>query len=357
MQRLSVLVLNAFVAGMVFFTPVSSFGQHISTDSERWDLLMIKEARIWKNLLINYAYAEHQRYWPERNAALKKIVHEFADSRWADDAALILACGKASFENNASGAIADLKKVAEQYTNAHTVVSHWDPHDGCRLDDTWLMWQGGLVFLKPDGTIRIAKPFDRDGKMSQLEREGLAYFEHLERYPRATKVMAQLFISEMLGQKGDRAGAIAVLEKIVSNSASYLALVSKGDRIGASKPDGYYIRTLVGRPEYRAYLSLIGYYEKQEEIDKAREMADTLLKLCSKDGWLWTINRHIGNFFGRHGLRSQAKEQYQLALTGLSKYRDDTEKRSKFVGGSDIPDNFWEDSRRELEEKLIEEKR
>lgn len=357
MKRPYILVVTVFLASTIVFTPISSFGQHISTGLERWDIQMVKEARVWYNLLTNYYYAERQRYWTERKAALEKIVREFPDSRWADDAALILACGKASFENNVNGAIAGLKKVAEQYPDGQTIVSHWYPHDGCRFDDTWLMWQGGLVFLNPDGTIRVAKPFDRDGQISQLEREALAYFEHLARYPRATKVIAQLFISEMLSQKGDRTGAVAVLKKIVTNSAQYLALISRADRIAASRPDGYYIRRLVRRPEYQAYLSLIGYYEKQDELDKAVEIADTLFKLCSKDGWLWSVNRHLGDFYDRHGLRSRAEEQYRLALAGLRKFEEDMEKRSKLVTGSDIPDDFWENTRRELKEKLLKKPR
>ncbi len=326
MKRPFIFVLTIFVASMIVFTPTSLSEKHISPDTERWDIQMVKEARIWHNLLTNYYYAEHNRYWPKRKAALEKIVQEFPDSQWADDAALILACGKASFENEPAGAKAALEEVIRRYPNGRTVVSHWHPEDGCKFDDTWLTWQGGLVFLKPDGTVRIAKPFDRDGEICHLEKEALAYFRHLKRYPRATKVMAQLFISEILGQKGDRADAIAALEKIVTNSALYIAVISKADRVAASQPDGYHIRSLVRRPEYRAYLSLIGYYEKQDEVDKAAEMADKLLNLCSKDGWLWAINKHIGDFYNKHGLRKKAKEQYQLALAGLMKHKNDMEK-------------------------------
>jgi tetratricopeptide (TPR) repeat protein len=357
MRRQFIFVLIVFAASMVLFAQLSSFGQRISTGSERWDLLMIKEACIWKNLLVNYSYAEHQRYWPERKAALETTVDKFPVSQWADDAALILACGKANFENDVAGAITDLEKVAKQYPNGQTVVVDWDLDDSCRFDDVWLMWQGGLVFLNPDGTIRIAKPFDKDGEVPQLEKEALAYFEHLERYPRTTKVIVNIFISKMLDLKGDRAAAISVLEKVASDSATYLALMSKADRIAASQSDGYYIRSLVERPEYRAYLALIGYYEKQDEVDKALEVADMLFNLSSKDGWLWPINRYIGDIYDRHGLRSKAKEQYQLALAGLREHKLDMEKRSKLVTGSDIPDNFWENSRSELEEKLLDKPR
>lgn len=357
MKISSIFVLIFFTAGIGLFFPFSCSGEQSSAYTGRWDLRMIEEAPIWKNLLVNYSYAEHRKFWPERKRALEKILDKFPDSRWADDAALILACGKASFENDPNGATADLKKVVEQYPSGHTIVTYWDPEDGCRFDDTWLMWQGGLVFLNPDGTTRTAKPFHRNGEISQLEKEALAYFKHLEKYPKPTAVMAQLFISQILGLKEDMAGTIAVLEKIVSSSAAYLARINKADRIAASQSDGYYIRGLITRPEYRAYLSLIGYYEKQQKIEKAISTADKLFNLCTKDGWLWSINKHIGNFYERHGLVKKAEEQYQLALDGLMIHKKDVERRSKFVRGTDIPDNFWKNNRIELERKLMKKQK
>jgi len=353
MKQPFIFILTVFVASMIVFAPISSLGRNISTDSQRWDIQMGKEARIWQNLLTNYYYADHQRYWPRRKAALEKIVNEFAQSRWADDAALILACGKASFENDSEGAIAALEEVIRRYPDGQTVVAHWFPDDGCRFDNTWLMWQGGLVFLNPDGTVRVAKPFSRGG-MSQLEKECLAYFGHLEKYPVATKVMAQLFKSQILGHKGHTAEAIATLEAITSNSGTYLATLNRADKRAASRADGHYIRSAIKRPECQAYLSLIGYYEKAGDVEKAVGKAGELLNIYSKDGWQWTINRHIGNFYDRLGFRGQAKEQYRLALDGLMVYKDLTEKREKLIEGSDIPDNFWENSRSELEAKLTD---
>lgn len=354
MSRITVSILLAFAAGMLAIMTGFASGQNISIDTQRWDLMLIKEAKIWKNLLVNYGYAEHQRFWPERRAALRKIINEYPNSRWADDAALILACGKASFENNISGAIADLKIIADRYPDGMTIVTHWDPDDGCKFDEVWLMWQGGLVFLDPEGTIRTAKPFDRDGEISQLEGEGLAYFRHLEIYPVATAVMAHLFRSQMLERRGDRTGAILALKNIVENSTEYLGVVSRADKIAASESDGYHIRSLVRRPEYRAYVSLIAHYERQEKMDEAVAVADTLCSLYGKDGWLWSMNRNIGDFYQRQGFESKAKEQYQLSLTGLLLYKEDIEKRGKLVKGTDIPKDFWDNNRRELEGRLKE---
>jgi tetratricopeptide (TPR) repeat protein len=357
-MKISSIFSLIFIIGIGLFFLISSFAfaQHAQATaepaSERWDLQMIKEAPIWKNLLVNYAYADHKKFWPERKKALETILEQFPESRWADDAALVLACGKASFENNMDGAISALKKVAEIYPYGRTIVVEWDPQDGCRFDDTWLMWQGSLVFLNPDGTARTSKPFHRYGEISPLEKEALAYFNHLDQFPRSTKVTAQFFISEMLGLKGDKVGAVAVLEEIVSRSASYLPQINKADRGAASQPEGYYTRGLTTRPEYRAYFSLIGYYEKLKKIDKAKAAAVNFYNSCSSDGWLWAFNRYMGDFYERHNLWKQAEEQYQTALKGLMMLKGEVEKRKKQVGASDFPDNFWEDCSNTLETKL-----
>lgn len=328
MQRKSLIMFLSLVLGLVGSVEYSVYAEQPVPDTTRWDLVMIKEAPIWKNLLKNYGYAEHKKYWPERKAALETIVNQVSDSRWADDALLILACGKAGFENDTVGAIADLRNVVKEYPKAQTIVVYWDPDIGCVFDQTWLMWRGGLVFLNPDKTIRIAKPFDRDDEISQMENEALAYFGHLEKYPRSTKVMARLFMAEILARKkGDVQGAIAVLEEITADAAGYLAATVQADGIAALKPDGYHIRTLY-RPELGAYFSLIGRYEELGKIDKAIAKADEFAGIANKAP-RWDIIKRLGEFYNRHNLKGKAAAQYRLALTKVKEYIEADRERSK----------------------------
>ena len=350
-MKISSMVFQSFLTACALFCSSSvSFGQ--SGEAPRWDLLMIKEAPIWKNLLVDYPLADHRKYWPERKKALEKVLHEHPDSRWADDAALMLACGKASFEGDKAGAVSDLKKIASRPDPGQTIVTSWSPDGGCRVDEIWLMWQGSLVFLNPDGSVRIAKPFDKDGRISPLEQEVLDYFSHLDRYPSSTRVTAQLFAAEILESMNNRADAVTVLENIVSNAEGYLAVLSRADQAAASQASGYYLRSLVRRPEYRAYLSLIRLYELQHKTDKAIEKADTLVKLSSSDGWLWSVNKQIGDVYDRTGQPGKAEAQQKLALSGLQAFRIDEENRKKLVGGSELPDDYFDVMRREIEMKL-----
>jgi hypothetical protein len=328
---------------------LSAYGA--SADSSRWDLMMIKEAPIWKNLLVDYSLADHQRFWPERKVALAKIIRDYPQSRWADDAALVLACGRASFENDYAGAIAGLMAVSAAYPLGQTIVVQWDKSLGCRFDENWLLWMGGLVFLNPDGSIRKANPFDRHGEMPQLEKEGLAYFAHLERCPFFTCVAAEFIKADMYKLQNKMALAISTLERIVSQSESYLPGFNRADRKAAASPDGYYIRKSLPRPEYRAYLDLAGLYVNQNKKDAAEKTLTALADKYSNDGWMWRVNDKAGDLFALMNLTAQAEKQYQLAVKGLAALKSDVMQRQKKVIGSDFPETYWQEKESEIKEK------
>lgn len=328
---------------------LSAYGA--SADSGRWDLMMIKEAPIWKNLLVNYSLADHRRFWPERKAALAKIIRDYPQSRWADDAALVLACGRASFENDYAGALAGLTSLSAAYPLGQTIVVQWDKPRGCKFDETWMLWMGGLVFLNPDGKMRKANPFDRFGEIPQLEKEGLAYFAHLERCPFFTRVQAEFIKADMYKLQNKTALAIGTLEGIVSQSEGYLPDFNRADRKAAALPDGYYIRKSLPRPEYRAYLDLASLYLKQNKKAAAEKTLTGLVDKYSNDGWLWRVNEKAGDFFASMGLTEQAGKQYQLAVRGLAALKSDVLQRQKKVIGSDFPETYWQEKEIAIKEK------
>ncbi len=80
MKALSKIIM--IIAVVTFFSaPVFSLDTNTLMKEERWDLRMIDDAHIRKNLLTNYAYAEHQKYWPNRKTALEQIINQFPDSQ------------------------------------------------------------------------------------------------------------------------------------------------------------------------------------------------------------------------------------------------------------------------------------
>ncbi len=318
--------------------------------SGRWDLRMIDEAQIWTHLLTGYVNADHQRAWPQRKSALQLILSRYPDSRWADDAALTLACGRASLENDLPGAIADLERIAEQYPDAQTVIDRWDPDLGCRFDETWLARLGGLVSIDPEGTIRKTRPFDRDGEIDHREQEALRYFSHLARYPRSTRAMARLLGSHLLLAQGDAPRAVAMLESMVEDADAYLSALNRTDRIAVSRDDGFLCRNLFGRPEYHAYLMLAQEYQRQGKTEATLKSASTLVQRYSSDGWLWWINREVADLYRNAGRSDLADEQYSLTLKGLDTDRKLSTVRANRVG-SKISPAFWTAARAKIEEQ------
>lgn len=338
MRVLRCIAVFVLVAEVVFFARVSSFGAQAAGEHARWDLMMINESGIWEKLLTNYPYAKHQKHWSERKAALEQIVSDFPDSQWADDAELILACGKFKFEGkagvddlvsnaeaysqryfgDAEVAINELRTIIKKYPNDRSIVkSWWSPGNGCKLNDVWLHNQGNLISRNPDGTVRTRRPFDRDGPMSQQKEEVLAYFEHLDRHPIHTKDVARFFISNILGHQKKYAEASLELELVLADAAELTEAV-RADRSAALREDGFFIRG-VFRPQHMAYYSLMSYYEKTNNIEKAIAETDKFAAIVNQ-GARYGIIKHVGTIYEKHGVRSKANAQYRLAIGRINDY-------------------------------------
>jgi len=325
----------AFVlaACIIFVLPAWSDGENASASSERWDLRMINEARInrariWDNLLTHYGNSRHKETWPDRRAALQEVVAEHPYSQWADDAALLLACGRYEFEGDRDGAIRSLRAVAERYPDGHSIVdsSYWPIGEGCRLDAVWVHNQGSLVHLNPDGGIRKTSPYDRFGAMHPRDEGILAYFAHLERYPIYTKDVANLFIAWILINEKDRPGAVAALKTVIAD-ANEMTRVARADRIGASEPNCYFVKG-VYRPEYSAYTSLMLCYETLGDTEKAIATADACAAIVNQSH-RYSMMCTLGRFYKRNGLRSKARAQYQRALQRIEGFIEAERKRSR----------------------------
>lgn len=318
--------------------------------------MMINEAPVWKKLLKNYCYAEHQKYWPERRSELREIVNEFPDSQWADDASLILACGKFEFEGkegidtlrsnadayrqgyfaNAEEAIGDLRNIVNKYPKGRTIIKPvWIAGGGCRFDGVWEMSQGSLVFLNADGSVRTTKAFDRNGKIAQDEKEILTYFDHLDKYPVYTKDVARIFISEILGHQGKYSEAALELEKFLSDTAEFAESVA-ADTSAASRVEGYLVRN-IGRPRYRAFVSLMGYNQKLGRNEESILQADRLARIVNQGANI-EIVKHIGRFYAQFGLQEKSKLQYRIALKKLESAIDIDKQRRILVDRIDPKD-------------------
>lgn len=318
-----------------------AYAEQSTADPERWDLRIIEEEPIWRYLLVQYGSGPAEKYWPERKAALQTVIREYPDSQWADDAAVMLACGQATMEGDIPGGIAALRAVMEKYPLEHTIVEYWDWHtsgSGCIIAPDWL-------YVVPAHVSRRNPSFP-----SEL----VAYFEHLEKYPRLTKDIAQYLIAYMLSYQGNKVGAIAELEDLISRYPD-LAAINAADREEAARemaagPDGWFIiqdpgweKLPLWRPQYRAYISLMGWYGDQGDQDKALATGLKLVSFCSPDGWDWCVNKQVAALCAEMEFWTEAEKQFQLALQGVHNFVAVKAQRLEELGYK--PPGFvsWED--------------
>ena len=293
-------------------------------EPQRWDERMINEADVWKNLLPYYYYANKTSYWPERKQALMKIINEFPESQWVDDALLLMTDEKAVIENNIDGAILELRNIQKNYPNESTIIVYWFDDFGCQIDRTWMMWVPSLIARDENNNVIRTYPFDSDNNIDERELEVITFFEHLEKYPERTKDVAQYIIALMLAQKGDAEGAIHELEALLANKN--LREIKTIDYEASKSPHGYLIESVPStnrspliRVELAACNGLLSLYSRHNEDEKLIELSDKIANEYSFDGWYWFINKKLGNIYAQHNQTIKAHEQYQLSIEGIKK--------------------------------------
>ena len=308
---------------VVEFTGVFDFAHGQEIHSQRWDLRMMAERKIWKEIRLYYSRNPAER-WPERKNRLQKIINQFPTSQWADDAALMLAGGQAAVDGNTESAIAALRQVMESYPSEHTIVVGWRTYMGCKLDYMWMLETVPLLSRSRSRPIRV------DVLPSGQMREILAYFEHLEKYPRRTVDVAQLMIAQMLSSQGDVKGAIAELETIIDRTGDLRTIVAADNQL-AKRPNAHLVKShtpyafrRVARPQYAAYIDLMHLYQSQSEVEKAIAIGLELANTASPDGSRWSINRPVGDLLAQNGRWAKAEEQYQLAVNAYREFVEET---------------------------------
>ena len=284
---------NLYLCFAIFF--ISSYpssqlnAQGTAFIYESWDQKMIAEADIWTKLLTCYTKADRIKNWDKRNNSLNNVVTNFSNSRWIDDAELLLIGEMVIKNNDLNEAIQNLRNIIEKYPLGVTIIDDWYLDKGCIIDKTWLMMTSSLVYFD-DNSINKVFPFNHDTKISIVEREVLTYFNHVDKYPQKTVDVAQYIIALMYRQMGDINAAILELEDLLSRYPD-LSSVRTIDYNAAKKANGHLIefvppgdRTPIWRIQYKAAIQLLKPYQQQNSTDKLLDLALKLTSVCSPDG-------------------------------------------------------------------------
>ena len=339
--------------------------QENTSSNQQWENSIINDALIWRNLLIKHTLANKNEFWVERQAAFNKVITDYSNSNWADDAALMLVGERAVIENNIDDAITDLREIILNYSTESTIVTGWDYTRGCEISEAWLMYAPSLVLINKNDSV-IARPYNRDGRISIVEHEQLAYFNHLENYPQLTKDVAHYIIALMLKRNNDIDGAINELEILLSAYPD-LSVIRNIDYSAYQQQYGYLIGSVppydnspIWRVQYSASVLLINLYIQQNNIKDATKIADKLSVQVTYDGWYWGLNRYLGDFYAKNNSVNKAILEYDRAIQGLNnKIERDAERLPILYDNGYLikPKNFisWEDAVQKLQLHNINE--
>lgn len=279
---------------------------------KRWDQIMIDEAATWKPLMAPYINGTPS--WPAPAAGADRTLRDHPNTHWANIARIILAGGAATTEGGLPKAMEMLDSV-DVRISADMILTGWRSMRGCVFDQLWMRNAGSLVFLNEDGTVRITKPFDKDGSIHFTDQEVLAYFQHLAKYPRSARAVSSLVRAQILLRARQNAKAIALLEQMRKNAKPKVAEVAAADRKAANAEDGTYLRRL-WRPEYEAWL-ILARGKANADANEASDIMLELAQLASPTGGVCLLNEMAGDFALKAGRDTVAKEQFQLAANGL----------------------------------------
>ena len=300
-----------------------SLAQGSNNEIVRWDKDIINDADVWHKLLVKYVYKDRVSYWAEREKALLSIIEGYPNSKWVDDAAILMAGEKAIVNGNVDDAIVELRAVIEKYPKESTIINNWNFHRGCQINEAWLMWAPGLVIFNNDNTLRATFPFDKDSSISILENEVLDYFSYLEKVPNNTRDVAKYVIALMLIHKSDIEGAISELKEIFTIDND-LSEIRYSDFQASKKKYGYLIGSEppfdimpVWRVQVEAGLKLINLYSQIKNVKKAMEISSKLSLELSPDGWYWNVNKYLGDIYVQNGMKDLALSQYNLSIKGI----------------------------------------
>lgn len=308
---------------IIIFHTCNTWCQVTKKDTQRWDQRMIDQSKAW-----HYIYkCSFKKNNPENLVRNKKdldhVKEKFPSGKWHMEA-LILESGLLAADSNTYNiAITNLRETAGKYSGSGTLVTGWDPYNGCTVNSAWVYYMPLLSARDREGNVVKAYPFDRDSLISYRENLALTYFDHLETHPNKVEDVARYIIANILINHGKTGEAIKELEGILSGYKD-LSVIKNRDLTAFNGPYGHYIGFEppnqlypVTRVLYQVWMSLIDLYMAGNETAKAIELANRFASECSPEGWLWYYNQKIGKYLVQLDQNDLAIQHFKAARNGI----------------------------------------
>lgn len=276
-----------------------------------------------------YSYADRAKFWPQRKASLQAIVDEYPNSQYADDAAVILACGRYDIEKDAEGAIVALNQVIKNFPDGRSILEPiWAAPLGCRFDWTWTRAMRSFSNLSEYRNTRKRSVDDRAPHIVKGELDALAYFNHLTEFPVYTRDIVRLYISTILRTLDRFDEAALELEKVTREIERFSKTVQE-DYVAALEGEGNSFIQVLYRPNHVGYQTLVFCYRQSGKHDKALRTLDAYASVVDR-GPNYALIQQVGDMYKEFGLAGKAREHYELALNTvnlcISKEQDRSER-------------------------------
>lgn len=220
---------------------------------------------------------------PDREPALRKLLEEYPDSEYADDAALLLARAKLFYHNDPNSAIEALYKVIQDYPNGNWIAEN----------ERWLLIMPRMLRKDKDGKWR---PGPTKVEVIQNGSNSTPYLNYYEQAPSKTADEARYWIAKIIlstDLKNTRYNeAIQIMEGVIQKYRSNRRVVEDLSKI---ETQPFYV--IPKRTEFKCHLLLLKVYREGKKYLDLASTAEDFISLYEGHPACLEAHRNAGEAY------------------------------------------------------------
>lgn len=285
-------------------------------DVVRWRDGVAAGIDLWQPLLVRVydalAYPwDHggervEKRWQGIRSELVLALEKNPDSPSYVDVKLCMAIMDGEFRKDKADAIQQLKLIRAANSKTPTIHGAFGVWKGL-IDNSCLRSGSKYTVLPSNEIIRRMK----DARL----RDNFACIKHLERFPIMASEIATLELADVYAREGLLDESATLLETFLDEQQDMMSVVAE-DKKRSLLPNGSYISS-IKRPAARAVNKLMVLNCRRGKMDAAIAIGETIGLKLSENGWYCElINEPLAGLYLKQGKKSQAQEQYIIALSG-----------------------------------------
>lgn len=220
---------------------------------------------------------------PDREPALRKLLEEYPDTEYADDAALLLARAKLFYYNDPNSAIEALYKVIQDYPNGNWIAEN----------EQWLLEIPDMLLKDKDGKWR---PYATKVEDIPDRTKSSPYLNYYEQAPNKTADEARYWIAMTIlstDLKNTRYNeAIQIMEGVIQKYRSNRRVVEDLTKI-ETEP----FNVIPKRTEFKCHLLLLKVYREGKKYLDLASTAEDFISLYEGHPACLEAHRNAGEAY------------------------------------------------------------